>query len=1019
MLPRTCWVLGVFLSLSLIGQTRSQQGDFSAAAQAFRGGQPVRPISETTILCEAEEFQTDGKGWQAKPFGTNYYAATFANSFLSRQAYLGALPQADKAAAHVEIEVPKPGKYLALVRYEAPFRFEAQFRLIVEQHGQKVLDRLYGSRDNLRIWAFREKLKKEVAWSWGAVENMVWEGHDAEVTLQPGKAKLTLIADKQPEPAGKRNVDLVMLTSDLEQVKMRIDKENFLPLDGMLTQAEDVFVKVRNRLEKQELSLTIPNGTEHSPYWIHIRTWKPKTITAKPAQTTDWIEVGSLLDTLSPGQWNLTPVGKGPFHFDLEFGLKNADGTMRPLRRFEDLKGKVELAYDGDTRYSRRLRLVEEVLYDLVAYLKKHPVQGTAPKRTLVYGYTFAPNPDNPKYSAALDEFIKLMGATALGRNAVEDLTDQGLVRGYADVRGVPTAKLEDYCKKLQAEKRADRIAVVSLGDEIGLATPPAGDHKGFQSWLAGRNLKPAEIEPGTDSWDKVQWSAKPETAKTNPALYYHSKIYGYRYGIKNLKDRTDILKKHLPNAGIGANFSPHHKHMYLGDTHHWISLFREDGMTMPWGEDYIWQVPVGSQQMNFIMLDMYRAGLRNKPGAKIHYYVMPHTPGNTPRSWRRQFYGDLGHGAKVLNLFEFRPVQAAYTENHVSAPEMYQEVRKSLHELGQFEDIIQDGQIPPADVGLWFSETADVWDNHKAPLDVAKRSLYLALRHHAGIPLDFVVDGDDLSAYKVMYLCDANVSQAGSRGLAAWVQAGGRLFATAGAGLFDEYNRPNKILRDLLSVEPESLIQSKQVIQFEKQDLPFAEPLDTVTWQCSESSERKGSFPVFGLAGTFKAGQDAQVTGKFKNGRPAIVHRAVGKGSATYCGFLPGLTYLQKALPKIPVDRGATDDSSAHFLPTDFEMSARALVGAPLANIKPQISCAPLTEAMIIRSKQGVVIPLVNWDKAALKSQTLVVHVPVPTKSIRLASGRPIQVESKAGGAVSVRFDLGVADALIFRDKE
>ena len=93
---------------------------------------------------------------------------------------------------------------------------------------------------------------------------------------------------------------------------------------------------------------------------------------------------------------------------------------------------------------------------------------------------------------------------------------------------------------------------------------------------------------------------------------------------------------------------------MYIGQTHHWISLFREGGMTMPWGEDYIWQVPVGTQQMNFLMLDMFRAGIKGKKDAKIHYYVMPHTPGNTTASlaatvvWRP---GPRGEGAQPVRV--------------------------------------------------------------------------------------------------------------------------------------------------------------------------------------------------------------------------------------------------------------------------------------------------------------------------------------------------------------------------------
>src|SRR5204863_9815548 len=110
-------------------------------------------------------------------------------------------------------------------------RFETQFRLQVEQNGQNKLDRLYGARDNIKIWAFSEKLKKEVAWPWGASETIVWEGHDAAVELAAGKARLTLIADKQPEPAARRNIDLVMRTSDEAQVKTRIDKEGSPPRD--------------------------------------------------------------------------------------------------------------------------------------------------------------------------------------------------------------------------------------------------------------------------------------------------------------------------------------------------------------------------------------------------------------------------------------------------------------------------------------------------------------------------------------------------------------------------------------------------------------------------------------------------------------------------------------------------------------------------------------------------------------------------------------------------------------------
>jgi hypothetical protein len=124
-------ILPAILSLALAAPSANpQQADYTKAAQAFRqANQPVQPISDTTILCEAEEFHIQSPGWQAKPFGTNYFAATFANCFLSRKAYLGAPEQCDKTVASIEVQVPKAGKYLALIRYESCYRFETQFRL--------------------------------------------------------------------------------------------------------------------------------------------------------------------------------------------------------------------------------------------------------------------------------------------------------------------------------------------------------------------------------------------------------------------------------------------------------------------------------------------------------------------------------------------------------------------------------------------------------------------------------------------------------------------------------------------------------------------------------------------------------------------------------------------------------------------------------------------------------------------------------------------------------------------------
>src|SRR5204863_4048907 len=110
-----------------------------------------------------------------------------------------------------------------------------------------------------------------------------------------------------------------------------------------------------------------------------------------------------------------------------------ADGKIESIRRFDKQTGNVALAYFGNTRYSRRIQPVEDVLYDLVDYLKKQPIRGVAPQKTLIMGYGFDLKPGDAKYNAAVNEFARLIGTTAM----TKEQTEGPGVRNHIDVRGV------------------------------------------------------------------------------------------------------------------------------------------------------------------------------------------------------------------------------------------------------------------------------------------------------------------------------------------------------------------------------------------------------------------------------------------------------------------------------------------------------------------------------------------------------------------------------------------------------
>jgi hypothetical protein len=77
------------------------------------------------------------------------------------------------------------------------------------------------------------------------------------------------------------------------------------------------------------------------------------------------------------------------------------------------------------------------------------------------------------------------------------------------------------------------------------------------------------------------------------------------------------------------------------------VTMFRSGAMTLPWGEDYAWQSPLGTQQMTTALLDLFRAGVRGKTTkatTQIMMYALAHAPGNTAASWRRNFYNYVIH---------------------------------------------------------------------------------------------------------------------------------------------------------------------------------------------------------------------------------------------------------------------------------------------------------------------------------------------------------------------------------------
>jgi len=926
------------------------------------------------VFLEAEEFVVQKGDWQAKDWGTNYYCSTFANSFLSRQKYLGAPEQGEESVAVRDFDVPADGTYRVLIRYEACWRFQTIFGARIEQGGKTVFQRDYGALDNVKVWAFGEGLKKEVRWWWGPDENIVWEGYDYEVKLAKGPARMILTKGRQPEPAARRNVDIVMLTDEVEDLDKRLKSENYLPFDGLLTQDGDLFIRFRNVGSVGAFQAS-GGVTEHSSYWVHMRAWPgiqlERAGTVEPGGMSEWLEIGSSLDSLNENTLGLTLKATEEGVEEeaiIEFAVPE-NGTKKVIKTIQcEFAGSMNMriAVPGGVRFGKPILTSDEVTQAIHDYCAALPKKGKVPTLTPIFG--IGPCNGIGSYYIAVDK---------LPTAPIESLGDEIGLPGVSPENAETQQRFRDYAKKM-------RVAPEDLLEEA----PPGAAKE--------------------ELWGRVMLNLDDPK---RPVSYYHSQEFRIEEGIRQLKERT------AGRPYVGANYSPHV--YYWPDEGKWVRVFKRLGMTMPWGEDYDWQIPELSVQITSYLIDVFRCGAKyhNLP---IMFYVMPHAPGNTARDFRLSYYQAFAHGTKLVNFFMAEPIVNGYTENYVrhEALDHWKALHDVVYETGAWEDLIQSGHVRPAKVALVLSSVSDIWDRSPA-YNHERKCLYFALRH-SNLPVDFLTEEDMaegyLKDYKVVYLTSEYLHSRAAAALARWVRSGGVLFSVAGGGFKNEYNQPNRLMNRLYGIAEQSLERHADIVMT-KADLPWMEPLDTVAISANVIGQKRASMPALGFKQTLKV-STAQVYGTFRDGSPAITVNSYGKGRAMLVATWPGAAYVKPAIPLRPCDRGDTDDAMDHFLPTNYDVRAKCLIDLPTlwAGVEPDVvTWEPLVCSTIIDAPGGIAIPLMNFSGSPIPSLRVIVKVEGEFSSISTVEQGEV-TPIRDGDRLIFKLPMGTTDMIMLR---
>jgi hypothetical protein len=1032
------------------------------AGSSGKAQTPEKPIR---LIAEAEDFKVVKPGWAVVPYRENYFASTFAITFLSRMACLGAPEQMAKgkdAVAEQTVTIPRAGEFEVLARYEQPYDFSAEFRVEIMQKGKIIYQDTFGRVTDPKIWGCsgneNARRKPMQRFFWGATDNIVWQ-EKGTAKLVAGEATIRLIAAPQMEgstpraQAARRNVDLICLTDDKAgRAAQRAHGRTYLEMDGWLVQDGDLYVRVKNLGDKPVAPDLVPDsGGQHSPYYIHLRDWpsikilktgyvqtdRPYELTGpralavnaknraprldaslmtaipedqklQPGEQSGWVPLGLMIDALHDSTWSIKSAQK----LGVEFAVPDSKGGVKPVKKL-DVNGSVNFEMPGNLAPNPELaRILKErywlpeiaTVNETLTWLKdqvaQFPKTGSTAKRFLIYNIMGWGGLGNP---------IAQELTTALGDNTMvgQEGKKRGLFCHWRDVTP------EAIAKALASGKFNDTY-VVSYGDETHLPSAKP-DAASFQAWLAARGVPDAATAVYT-------------TDRTHP-LYYYSILCSIENGAKPYIAGSAAFA--AKGIRTGANYSPHSN--YLVSEMNYIRPFKLKAMTMPWAEDYVWQVPEFSIQVIGYLTSAFRAGAKYHR-MPIHMYVMPHSPGNTPSDFRRSFYTCVAQGATMINYFCASPLAVAGTENYVATRDltMWRAIYDCSHEAGIFEDYVMDGQVRPAKVGLLLSSVDDIMtgaDNMSLALhNNERKAIYFALRH-AQVPVDFLSEDDVIDGlakdYKVIYVTEQWLHSKAVMALKKWAEDGGTVVALAGGGFLDEFNRPNPAAGALYGVKTQQLNRDPKFLDYileenkpflTKQDLPRYKPFATAAW--GEGDRAVTNVGIIAWKQDLTVA-DGRVAGLFDNGHPAVIEKTHGKGKAVLFGFLPGQDYLRKALPLRPVDRGSVDASFTHFLPTAMDPILRRALTTdflPTDFVRPVVCSETLVESTCIdtvKPAKRLAVSLINYSGTALPQLT--VTVAGVKKISKIRSVAQPQVESKIeNGNLVVTLPLDVADMLL-----
>ncbi len=991
------------VSLLAVLLTAALAWTFPVAAQGQAAAGQADETPPTIIVAEGEQFTPQGKGWNVTHQNDSYGSHTYGGMWVTHGGGLGAPADSVGAVAVQKVQIPKAGKYRVWSKYQAPPYFQYLHKIEIVQNGQSLFSHIYGKAGTPRLWSF-SGTSDELWWPWG-VDHDAAEAPQALVKLAAGPAEIRLSTVEPAQPAGDRFIDFVLLTTNPESTYDGYQPYRIAtPFALEALAATRLYLRFENTSD-QPAKLSITRAGHFQPQYGSATTQIPEA-DVPPGQWSAWTNIGPFCRLVhDEGLWLKLPGAQGRFRVQVARDAQGREvvGDVA-LESGESIVVPLAITWDDQARVRSSRELAEQLTAAAAGWPKAHPKK---PEEILFFGAFRGQEPWIPRLK------------DALGFN-----TD--LPEGYEKTpwEGLHSHLHNEQQIRAFAEKRSDTstLRFVSFGDEISLGrinfNDPANLEK-YRAWLKQRGVTEKELGGPID---QAQLLAEGDAREV-----WFSNLFNEEQRFGSFRERTQLVEQLLgKHVRTGANYSPHHLALCYGPVFQWVDIFKHRGMSMPWAEDYIFSVPEVPQILSWMFAQL-RCGAKYHD-LPIHFYVMPHAPGQRADYLRRNVLAAVGYGAKHIDHFWVAPAEN-FTENYVAwgYHDTFRTLHDAIYQTAAVEHLAASGKVRPGKVAIVLSKATDFNESRlmvdKAQDPFASRCanapeklqqiicrkdqqmLYLALRQAQYtvdlLTEDDIAEGDALNGYRAVYFAGEWIDRRIIPKLHDWVRQGGILYATAGAGHRNQFNEAEPAMLELLGLKAVDTQKNVAVLRT-LLELPLLEPIDTIHWQGQQIA-------AIGMKQRLTPG-DAQVLATWSDGSAAVTLRKLGQGQVFTIGTLAGNTWMRTGVKPVPFARGGRKNL---YNPIQFDPASQRLVrlAVEAAAFEPQAACNRQgVEATLIDHADGTLATLINWGHEPAEQVVVRVRVPFRPRQVRsIATGQQLPVEYRDG---VVQFTLDIADA-------